>query len=64
MAKKRQQNIIRTDYLEAKIAYYWAVGKYSEEAALRKVASDVHAPINEKLISVMGIEKREALNGN
>ena len=47
---RKMINRIRTDYLENKIAHYRARGWFEAEEALRKVARDINAPIDEDTI--------------
>jgi hypothetical protein len=45
MARKRQENLIRTDYLENWIGFYRAYGDKEKADALCKVARDIGSPI-------------------
>lgn len=44
---RREYNTLRTDYLESHIAFYRAKRDYGAEDALRTLARDVSAPIDE-----------------
>lgn len=46
MPRTKQQNTIRTDYLEDWIGFYLAHGQPEKANALLKVARDVGAPID------------------
>lgn len=46
MSRKKQQNIIRTDYLENWIGFYRAHGYKAKADAFCKVARDIGAPID------------------
>lgn len=45
MARKRQQNIVRTDYLENWIGFFRANGHSFSADAYCKIARDIGAPI-------------------
>jgi hypothetical protein len=47
MARKRQQNIIRTDTIEREIGLAWAKKDYAAVDVWRAVANKVSAPIDE-----------------
>ena len=49
-SKRKEQCTIRTDYLEKEIGFYSARKDYSAEEALRGVAREVSAPIEESKI--------------
>ena len=51
MAKKRTYNTVRTDYLELKIAHFEALRWYEHAEALRMLARDIGAPIDEDAIA-------------
>ena len=51
MTRRRMLNTVRTDYLESKIAHYQAMRWYEQAEALRSLARDVGAPIDEDAIS-------------
>jgi hypothetical protein len=51
MPRKRMYNTVRTDYLESKIAHYEAMRWYEAAQALRTLARDVRAPIDEDAIA-------------
>lgn len=57
MARKKQQNIIRTEYLENWIGFYRARRRYEEASVLTKIARDIGAPID-----IEEIEKRRDLH--
>jgi hypothetical protein len=44
-------NTVRTDYLEGKIAHYEAMRWYDAAEALRSLARDIGAPIDEDTIA-------------
>lgn len=46
MSRKKQQNIVRTDYLENWIGFFRAHGKRSKADAFCKIARDIGAPID------------------
>lgn len=46
MPRRKQQNIVRTDYLENWIGFYRAHGHRSKADAFCKLARDVGAPID------------------
>ena len=46
MARKKQQNIIRTDYLENWMGFYIAHGYKAKSDVLNKIARDIGAPID------------------
>lgn len=50
MAQKRMMNVIRTDTIENKIAWYMATGDYNTAQTWRNVAKVCGAPISEELI--------------
>ncbi len=52
MSRKRQQNIIRTEYLENWIGFYLAHGQVEKANALTKVARDVGAPIERDAVDL------------
>ena len=51
MARRRMFNTVRTDYLESKIAHYQALRWYEWAEALRTLARDIGAPIDEDAIA-------------
>ena len=51
MARRRMLNTVRTDYLENKIAHYHAMRWYERAEALRALARDIGAPIDEDAIA-------------
>jgi hypothetical protein len=55
MARKRQYNTIRTDYLESRIAFYIATGRSEVANIFSVIARDVNAPVDkdeiEKLVA-------------
>jgi hypothetical protein len=51
MARKRMLNTIRTDYLESKIAHYDAMRWYDAAEALRSLAREIGAPIDDDAIA-------------
>jgi hypothetical protein len=46
VARKKQQNIVRTDYLENWIGFYRAHGYRSKADAFSKIARDIGAPVS------------------
>jgi len=50
MARKRQKNVIRTDFIENRIAHCWAIGAYDMMECWEHVASVVNAPIDKDYI--------------
>lgn len=60
MAKKRQYNTVRTDYLEQQLAHYRARRDYGAFDALESLARDVGAPIDREWIEDTAA-KRKAL---
>jgi hypothetical protein len=51
MPRRRIYNTVRTDYLERKIAHYDAMRWYDSAEALRSLAHDIGAPIDEDAIA-------------
>jgi hypothetical protein len=51
-ARVRMINQVRTDSLESKIAHLESVGDYSGATAIRWVAREIGAPIDESLINL------------
>lgn len=51
-ARTRMINQIRTDALESKIAHLESIGNHDGAAAVRWVARDIGAPIDESLIDL------------
>ena len=58
MAKRRMLNTVRTDYLESKIAHYHAMGWYEWANALKALARDIGAPIDEDVIAADARKRR------
>jgi len=51
-ARVRMINQVRTDSLESKIAHLESIGDHNGAAAIRWVARDIGAPIDESLIDL------------
>ncbi len=51
-ARVRMINQVRTDSLESKIAHLESIGDHNGAAAIRWVARDIGAPIDESLINL------------
>ncbi len=51
MKKRREINKIRTDWLEAQIAYHAFQGNVVSESLLRELCVTINAPIDEEEIS-------------
>ncbi len=51
MARRKMMNTVRTDYLESEIGFYMARRDHVTADALRKLARDVGAPIDEGAIT-------------
>lgn len=59
MARKRQYNTVRTDTLESKIAHYTALRDYNAAEALRRLAREIGAPIDDHVIATDVAERRK-----
>lgn len=53
MARKKQLNIVRTDYLENWIGFFRAHGNRSKADAFCKIANDIGAPIEAEEVDRM-----------
>ena len=51
MPRRRMLNTVRTDYLESRIAHYHAMGWYEGADALKALARDISAPVDEDAIA-------------
>jgi hypothetical protein len=48
--RRREYNTIRTDMLEGRIAFYEAYERHTEAVAIRRLAKEINAPIDEQKI--------------
>ena len=58
MARRRMFTTVRTDFLEGKIAHYQAMRRYEWADALRALARDIGAPIDEPAIGEEARKRR------
>lgn len=63
MVRKRTFNTVRTDYLELKIAHYDALGNFAVGRAIRTIAREIFAPIDEAQIGRLTAERRAYYGG-